>query len=160
VNMSGQEAKFCLDRNQVRWVLIEGVINRKTQQDDPAGGMNLPVEKIQRIEKKVVTRQHKSPLAAPITIAGIVLMALSGLIAVSSLWMGVPGLVVGSILIIWGLMRISPAVERIDAFQIVAPGTTPQEWLVVGSHHEVVGFLEGLERELAKSQRNQAALRN
>ena len=63
--MGSQEAKFCLDRNQVRWVLLEGVINRKTQQDDPDKGMNLPVGQIQSIEKTSIERRHKNPLAGP-----------------------------------------------------------------------------------------------
>src|SRR3972149_11932508 len=76
--MSGREAKFCLDRNQVRWVLLEGVINRKTPQDDPDKGMNLPVEKIQSIEKTQIVRRHQNPLAAPATLAGVLFLALSG----------------------------------------------------------------------------------
>ena len=67
--MSGREAKFCLDRNQVRWVLLEGVINRKAPQDDPDKGMNLAIEKIQSIESTQVERRHKNSLAVPATLA-------------------------------------------------------------------------------------------
>lgn len=158
--MSGRDAKFCQDRNGVRWVLIEGVINRKTAADDPAGGMNLPVAKIQSLEKTSVERRQKSPLAAPATLAGIVLLALSGWIASAVLWLGLPGLVLGAVVLVWGLQRLSGSVERLDASQIVAPGLVPADWLIVGSHAEVTGFVEGLKKEVAEAQRQQAAARN
>jgi len=146
--MSGREAKFCLDRNQVRWVLLEGVINRKTKDDDPDKGMNLAVEKIQSIEKTQIVRRHKNPLAAPATLAGVVFLALSGWIARASWWLGLPGLVVGAIVLLWGLMRLSGTAEKLDAFQIVAAGTNPEDWYIVGSHHEVIGFVEGVRAEM------------
>jgi hypothetical protein len=158
--MAGREAKFCLDRNQVRWVLLEGVINRKTPQDDPDKGMNLPVSKIQRIEETVIERQHKNALAAPASFAGLLVLALSGWIASSSLWLGLPGLILGALVLIWGLRRISGSREKLGSYQIIAAETTPQDWLIVGSHHEVVGFIEGLRAELERARRQQAAARN
>jgi hypothetical protein len=158
--MPGREAKFCTDRNQVRWVLLEGVINRKTQQDDPDKGLNLPVEKIQRIEQTVIERRHKSPVAKPAMLFGIVLLALFGWVATSHLWVGVPGLVIGAIVLFWGLARISGTVEKLDSFQIVVPGMNPQELLVIGSHLEVTGFIEGVRKEVEQAQRQQAASRN
>jgi len=150
--MSGREAKFCLDRNQVRWVLIEGVINRKTPQDDPDKGMNLPIERIQSIEKTQIERRHKNSLAAPATVAGIVILALFGWLATISLWVGVPGLAAGAAVLLWGLMRLSGTTERLDAFQIVASGTNPADWYIVGSHHEVIGFINGVQAELEANQ--------
>ena len=158
--MSGREAKFCLDRNGVRWVLLEGVIHRKGAQDDPMGGKELPVAQIQRIDKTAVERRTRSPLALPATYAGLVLLALFSWMATSFWWLALPGLILGGILMLWGLMRMSGQVERLDAFQIVASGTAPEEWYVVGSHHEVLGFIEGVQAELEQIQGQQAAARN
>ena len=158
--MAGREAKFCLDRNQVRWVLLEGVINRKTPQDDPDKGLNLPVAKIQSIQETVIERRHKNPLAAPATLAGVFLLAVSGWIAASSPWLGLPGLVIGALILVWGMKRLSGSVEKLGSYQIVAPGTNPEEWLIIGSHHEVIGFIEGLRKEVEQAQRRQAAMRN
>jgi hypothetical protein len=146
--MSSREAKFCLDRNKVRWVLLEGVINRKTQEDDPAGGQNLPVSQIQRIEKTVVEIKRRSPVAMPAVYAGLILAALFGWIAAMSLWVGLPGVVLGAVVLLWGLMRLGGTTEKLDAFQIVAPGIRTEEWRVLGSHHEVLGFIHGVEAEM------------
>jgi hypothetical protein len=148
--MSSREAKFCLDRNKVRWVLLEGVINRKTPQDDPAAGQNLPVSQIQRIEKTSVERTHRSPLALPATYAGLFLVAVFGWVATLSVWVGVPGLVLGAVALLWGLMRLGGSTEKIEAFRIVAPGVAAEDWVVLGSHHEVVGFISGVEKEMAR----------
>ena len=150
--MSDREAKFCLDRNQVRWVLLEGVINRKTPQDDPDKGMNLPVEKIQSIEKTQIERRHKNPLATPATVAGVLILALFGWLSTISLWLGVSGLAVGAVVLLWGLRRLGGTTEPLDAFQIVASGTNPEDWYIVGSHLEVQGFIEGLRAELQAHQ--------
>lgn len=158
--MSGREAKFCLDRNQVRWVLLEGVINRKTPQDDPDKGMNLPVEKIQSIENTQVERRQKNPLARPAALAGFAILVLCGWVSTIYFWVGVPGLVVGTIVLGWGLLRLGGTTERLDAFQIVASGTNPEDWYIVGSHLEVLGFIEGLRKEIQPIQNRQAALKN
>jgi hypothetical protein len=150
--MGSREAKFCLDRNQVRWVLLEGVINRKTPQDDPDKGLNLPVEKIQAIEKTQIERRHKNPLARPAMLAGIVIVALSAWLTTSILWLGVPGLILGALMLVWGLVRLSGSTERLDAFQIVASGTKPEDWYIVGSHLEVQGFINGVRAEVEAKQ--------
>jgi hypothetical protein len=158
--MAGREAKFCLDRNQVRWVLLEGVINRKTPQDDPDKGMNLPITKIQSIQETFIERRHNNPLAKPAVFAAILLLAISGWLTTYSLWAGVPGLILGALVLIWGMMRLSGSTEKLTSYQILASGTNPQEWLVVGSHHEVVGFIEGLRNEVEMARWQQAAARN
>ncbi|HWP83620.1 MAG TPA: hypothetical protein VNN17_00385 [Terriglobia bacterium] len=158
--MPGREAKFCIDRNQVRWVLLEGVINRKTPQDDPDKGLNLPVEQITAIEKTQVKKRHKNPLAKPAAAAGLLLLALFGWLATLSLWLGVPGLVAGLYALIWGLMRLPGTTETLDAYQIVAAGTHPEDWYIVGSHPEVEGFIAGLRRELEHLRNQQAALKH
>src|SRR5262245_53838381 len=150
--MPGREAKFCLDRNQVRWVLLEGVINRKTPQDDPDKGQNLPIAQIRRIEEAALEKRHRNPLAMAATLAGLFLLTISGWIASSSFWLGLPGLILGALVLIWGLARISGDVEKLTSYQIVASGTNPREWLIVGSHHEVVGFIEGLRHEMEQFQ--------
>lgn len=150
--MSGREAKFCIDRNRVHWVLVEGVINRKTPQDDPDKGLNLAVERITSIEKTQVERQHKNPLAKPASVAGIAILALFGWLATVSLWVAIPGLIAGAIALLWGLKRLSGTSEKLDAFQLLAPGTNPQDWCIVGSHLEVTGFIAGVRAEMGANQ--------
>ena len=146
--MSGRQAKFCLDRNQVRWVLLDGVINRKTPQDDPDKGLNLPVEQVRSIERTQIERRNKNPLARPATVGGIVILILSVWLSTITVWLGVPGLLVGAFALLWGLKRLGGSSERLDAFQIVAAGTNPEDWYVVGSHLEVLGFIEGVQTEI------------
>jgi hypothetical protein len=150
--MASHEAKFCLDRNQVRWVLLEGVINRKTPQDDPDKGLNLPVSQIQSIEKTSIERRHKSMVAMPAAIIGLAIVLLSGWLYTLNRWLGAPGLVIGTIVFLWGATRISGTREQLDAFQLVAKGTTPDQWYIVGSHHEVIGFIEGLQKEMEQAR--------
>ena len=45
-------------------------------------------------------------------------------------------------------MRLGGSVERIEAYQIVASGARSEDCLVVGSHHEVLGFISGVEKEI------------
>src|SRR5688572_33402249 len=146
--MAGSEAKFCLDRNKVRWVLLEGVINRKSHQDDPAAGQNLAVSQIQRIEKTTIERKHRSPVALPATYAGLFLLAVFVWVATMLWWVGLPGLVIGAAILLWGLMRLGGQTETIEAFQIGAPGVRAEDWYLVGSHDEVMGFIGGVEKEM------------
>jgi hypothetical protein len=146
--MQTREAKYCLDRNNVRWVLLEGVINRKAPQDDPAGGQNLPVAQITSIEKTTIQRVRRSPLAKPALYAGVVLLVVFVWIASMSWLIAAPGLVLGALLFFWGLSRMSGEKEVMDAFQIVAPVQNPSDWLVVGTHSEVAGFVEGVRNEM------------
>ena len=158
--MSGREAKFCLDRDKVRWVLLEGVINRKTDQDDPTGGENLPFTQLTGVEKTSVTRVRRSPLAWPAIYAGVAMLALFAWIATANWWLALPGILLGVVVLFWGLRRVSGQKEVLDAYQLLAPGTRPEDWLVIGSHLEVLGFVEGVRQEVEANRRAQAAAGN
>jgi hypothetical protein len=158
--MSSRQAKFCLDRNSVRWVLLEGVITRTTQLDDPTAGKTLPVSQITGIEKASVERVSRSPLAKPAIYVGAVLLALFGWLAASTWALALPGLALGAIVLFWGLVRLPGQKEVLAAYQILAPGTHPPEWQLVGSHTEVLGFIDGLRRDMQEIQAEKAATRN
>ena len=158
--MGSRQAKFCLDRNSVRWVLLEGVITRTTQLDDPTAGKTLPVSQITAIEKTTVERVRRSPLARPAVYAGAVLLALFGWLAASTWVLALPGLALGAIVFFWGLVRLPGQREVLAAYQILAPGIHPPEWQLVGSHAEVLGFIDGLRRDMQEIQGEKAAARN
>jgi hypothetical protein len=155
--MNSRQAKFCQDRNKVRWVLLEGVINRKTQQDDPTKGKELPVAQITGIEQTAVERVHRSPVARPAIYGGLALLALFGWMATAYWWWALPGLFLGAATLFWGLKHNSGQKEVLDAYQIVAPGTNPEDWRVIGSHAEVAGFIEGVRLEMEEAQREKTA---
>lgn len=145
--MGSRPSKFCQDRNGVRWVLLEGMITRKSAQDDPAGGKNLPVERVTSVEKTVVARVNRSPLAWPAIYLACISLAVSAWIAsldISKLFV-VPTLLAGLWLLFWGLARMKGTTEMLDAYQlIINGGQKTAEWLIVGSHEEVQGFIEGV----------------
>jgi len=155
--MNSRQAKFCMDRNKVRWVLLEGVINRKTQQDDPTKGKELPVAQITGVEQTAVERVRRSPVARPAIYGGLALLVVFGWIASAYWLLGFPGMVLGVILLFWGLKRNPGQKEVLDAYQIVAPGTNPEDWRIIGSHAEVAGFIEGLRLEMEEAQREKTA---
>ncbi len=158
--MGSRQAKFCLDHNSVRWVLLEGVITRTTPLEDPAAGNTLPVSQITGIEKTTVERVHRSPLARPGLYAGVALLALFGGLALSNWMLALPGLALGAVFLLWGLTRLPGQREVLDAYQILAPGTHPPEWQLVGSHGEIFGFIEGLRSDMQDIQGEKAAARD
>ena len=149
--MGSRPTKFCQDRNGVRWVLLEGIITRKTAQDDPTGGKNLPVDRVTSVEKTVITRVNRSPLAWPaIYLACVFLAASAGILSlgVSALF-AAPTLLIGLYLLFWGLARIKGTTEMLDAYQlIINGGQKVSDWLIVGSHEEVVGFIQGIRDDI------------
>jgi hypothetical protein len=154
--MDSRPSKFCQDRNGVRWVLLEGMITRKTAQDDPTGGKNLPIERVTSVEKTVITRVSRSPLAWPaIYLACVFLAASAGILSleVSALF-AAPTLLIGLYLLFWGLARIKGTTEMLDAYQLIINGGQKlSEWLIVGSHEEVVGFIEGIRDDIGSPKR-------
>ena len=158
--MAYRQAKFCMDLNRVRWTLLEGVITRKKQDDGPTEGQELPIQQVMGVEKITVKRVRRSRLGWPVTLLGIGLLALSGLIATISWMAAIPGFAVGLACLHWGAKRIPPKTEVLDAHQIVIPGADPKDWVVVGSIAEVLGFIEGIQIELQeKEKQTQQALR-
>ena len=68
--------------------LLEGVITRKTAQDDPAGGLILPVERVTSVEKTVIARVNRSPLAWPAIYIACIFLAITAWTLVQ--WHGEP----------------------------------------------------------------------
>lgn len=149
--MGNRPSKFCQDRNGVRWVLLEGVITRKTQQDDPTGGKILPVERVTSIEKAVIARVNRSPLAWPAIYIACIFLAVSAWIVsmdVSKLY-AAPTVLIALYFLFWGLARIKGKTEMLDAYQlIINGGQKVSDWLIVGSHEEVLGFIQGIRDDM------------
>ena len=148
--MTQWQSKFCLDENHIKWSLVEGVITRKNDQDGPQDGQVLPISQITAIEKTEIQRTHRSPLAKPVTLGGILLLALS-LWLVSVSWLAAaPGLAIGLFLLVWGVKRIPVHTETIGAFRIVAPVENPDDWIMAGDEvPEVEGFIQGVRADMA-----------
>lgn len=139
--------KFCIDRNMVRWTLINGVINRKTNQDEPTGGQDVSIEEIRAIERTIVRTSTRNRMGWPLVLfAALLLVAAWG--SASIIFRFVMGFA--------GLASVDSGVEKLrrkvtihDAFRLVIPGRNSQEWTVVGSTPEVLGFIRGVELELS-----------
>ncbi|MBI3894864.1 MAG: hypothetical protein HY313_02930 [Acidobacteria bacterium] len=151
--MAYRQAKFCMDLDRVRWTLLEGVITRKKQDDGPLEGQEAPIQRVSGVEKITVKRVHRSPLAWPVTLFGIGLLVLSSIVLTIGWVAAILGSVVGLACLFWGVKRISPKTEVLDAHQIVIPGTNPNDWVVVGSISEVLGFIEGIKIELQEKEK-------
>lgn len=148
--MENRQSKFCQDRNGVRWVLIEGMITRKTAQDDPTGGKNLPVERVTSVEKTIVKRVNRSPLAWPAIYMACLLLAITAWIFsldISALF-AAPTLLAGLWFLFWGLARIKGREEMLDAYQLITNGQKLSDWMIVGSHEEVLGFIDGIRNDM------------
>lgn len=150
--MPYRQAKFCIDRNHRRWSLLEGMITRKEPNDGPTEGAELPIQQVVSVEKTAVKRLHRSRLGWPVALVAVGILALSWWTATVWLVAAIPGFVVGFTLLYWGASRIRARTETLDAFQIVASGTKPEEWLLVGSNPEVLGFVEGVKIELKEKE--------
>jgi len=155
--MPYRQAKFCLDENHVRWSLLEGVITRKEQHHGPTEGEELHIRQVTGLEKTSLKRVHRSRMGGPVTLFAVALLVLSGWVATLS-WLGaIPGLLLGFAGLYWGVKRIPPRTEILEAHLILAPGIEPERWRVVGSISEVEGFLQGLRIELGEKEKEQAA---
>jgi hypothetical protein len=148
--MDSRQSKFCQDRNGVRWVLLEGMITRKTAQDDPAGGKYLPVGRVTSVEKTIVKRVSRSPLAWPAIYLACILLALTAWIFSMdiSVVFALPTLLVGLWFLFWGLARIKGREELLDAYQLITNGQKLSDWMIVGSHEEVLGFIDGIRNDM------------
>jgi len=134
----------------VRWSLLHGVITRKTSQDDPTEGRELSVKQVSAIRKTTATTARRLPLAWPIVGIGALLAALAWW--VSSLPIRIVAGLLGVVFLSWGVARL-PAQKTVhEAYQIVAPGVNPEDWLVVGSTAEILGFIEGVQSEMRQQE--------
>ena len=146
--MSYRQAKFCIDMNQRRWALLAGIITRKEPTDGPTDGRELSIEQVTAVEQVTVQRRRRSRLGWPTTLLALAILALAGWTATSYWPLAIPGFVVGLPLLYGGARRIPATTQVLEAYQIVAPGTNPEEWRVLGSIPEVRGFIEGVKAEL------------
>jgi len=154
--MEGRQAKYCLDENHIKWSLVEGVITRKGAQDGPHDGQTLPVSEIKAIERTEVRHTHRSSLGWPVTLAGVLFLGLSIGLATWSWLAAAPVLVLGLLLLIWGIKRIPARTEIRGGFRFVAPVANPDAWVMAGDVPEVRGFIDGVKAEMAwQSQREQ-----
>jgi hypothetical protein len=151
--MGSREAKYCLDQKHIKWSLVEGLITRKGAQDGPHDGQTLPVSQIKVIEKTQLQITQRSALGWPVTLLGLVVLALSFWIGFLSWLAAAPGLVFGLLLLLWGVKRIPAQTETIGAFRIVAPVANPDDWVMAGEVPEVQGFIDGVRADMAEEGR-------
>ncbi|OFV97917.1 MAG: hypothetical protein A3F68_01955 [Acidobacteria bacterium RIFCSPLOWO2_12_FULL_54_10] len=151
--MASRPSKFCMDLDRNRWTLLDGVITRKTQNDGPMDGKTLSIDQVFGIEKTFVSRSEKSPLALPVVFFGVIVLLISWLIAMWWWVAAVPGFLIGVICLLWGLKKIFPKTHSVDAYKIIAPNTNPNEWMIVGSISEIMGFVEGVRTELQQKEK-------
>ena len=155
--MPYRQAKFCIDLDRIRWTLLEGVITRKEPNDGPAEGKELPIQQVTTVEKRTVKRVQRSRLGWPLTVSAIGILALSWWTATIFWVASIPGFVIGLVFLYWGARRMASRTRLLDAHQIVAPGTKAEEWLVIGSIPEVLGFIEGVQIELKEKEKSESA---
>ncbi len=144
--MPHSPGKFCIDRNLVRWTLINGVINRKTLQDPPAGGQDVPVRQVRAIQKTTVKKVERLPFGRTMVLLGVLLLAVAwwSMMVVVRVSLGVAGLAT----LYSGAERMRARISYHDAYQLVIPGRKREEWLVVGSTPEILGFIEAVQSEI------------
>lgn len=151
--MPYEQAKFCLDLNHIRWSLVEGVLTRKTPQDGPTEGRELPIRQVTRVEKTTFQRTMRSHFAWPATLFALGLLALSVVLAMIWWPASLPGFGLGSLLLVWGIKRIPPQTETLEAYRLVARVPDPDDWILVGGIPEVEGFIAGVKAELEEQER-------
>ena len=150
--MAYRQAKYCLDQNFIRWSLVEGVITRKTAADGPTEGQELSLSQIMRIEKTAFQRTVRARLAWPVTVFAAVLLALSVVLAGTWWPASLAGFAVGLLLLSWGVRRIPPQTETLDAFRLVTSVPNPDDWILVGAVPEVEGFVDGIKADLEENK--------
>ena len=151
--MAYRQAKYCLDQNFIRWSLVEGVITRKTAQDGPTEGQELSLSQVTRIEKTTFQRTRRARLAWPVTLFALGLLALS--VVLAGIWWpaSLAGFGIGFLLLVWGVRRIPPQTETLDAFRLVTAVPNPDDWIMVGAIPEVEGFIEGIKADWEENKR-------
>jgi hypothetical protein len=138
--------KFCLDRNLVRWNLLNGVITRKTASDGPLDGQDVAASRVTAIEPTTFKKVERQPYGRAMIVIGVALLGLAWW--VPSLTPRVIFGLLGLLLLYGGVERNRARVTIYDAFRIVIPGYDPAQWTVVGSTPEVMGIVEGIQAEM------------
>ena len=148
--MPHSPGKFCIDRNLVRWTLLNGMITRKNVDAGPTAWKELPASQVTAIEKVSVKKVDHRPFGWPLVILGAILLAVCSLAGSHLLQIVLGG--AGLICLYKGAKRIPPITTEVEAHQIVAPGVKPEDWLVVGSTAELSGFLDAVRAEQAQQK--------
>lgn len=151
--MASRQAKYCLDVNFIRWSLVEGIITRKNPNDGPTEGQDLPIQQVEGIEKTTVQRVHRSRLGWPVTLFAAGLLALSAWAATISWLAALPGALLGMLCLVWGVKRIPPRTETLEAYRFLTPVGNPDDWVITGTIPEVEGFIGGVKAELEDKER-------
>jgi len=127
--------------------LIQGVINRKTLQDPPTGGKEVPVQAVRAIQRTSVREVKRPPFGRAMILCAAVLLAAAWH-STFLLIRGVAGLA-GLVFLYWGAERMRARVSFQDAFQLVIPGQRSEDWLVVGSTPEILAFIDSINPEIS-----------
>ena len=138
--------KFCLDRNLVRWNLLNGVITRKTASDGPLDGQDVAASRVTAIEPTTFKKVERQPYGRAMIVIGVALLGLAWW-SLSMPLRAIFGLA-GLLLLYGGVERNRARVTIHDAFRLVIPGHNAAEWTVVGSTPEVMGIVEGIQAEM------------
>ena len=138
--------KFCIDRNLVRWNLLNGMITRKTVNDGPLDGQEVAASRVTALEPATFKKVERQPYGRAMILIGVALLGLAwwSLSLPLRVILGLAGL----LLLYGGVERSRARVTIYDAFRIVIPGHDAAEWTVVGSTPEVMGFVEGIQAEM------------
>ncbi len=142
--MAHPPGKFCGDVNKVRWSLIDGTLTRTTTEGGIWNTTELPVQQVMGIEKLTIEESHRSPLGVPVTLFAAALLAIAGLVG------SIPIGVIGVIGLVWGVRMLPKQKVTHEAHRLLGPGLDPEEWVMVGSGADVVGFLDALQSELSQ----------
>jgi hypothetical protein len=138
--------KFCIDGNFVRWHLLNGVITRKTANDGPLDGQEVPASRVTAIEPTTFKKVERQPYGRAMILIGVALLGLAWW-SLSLPLRAIFGLA-GLLLVYGGVERSRARITIYDAFRMVIPGHNAAEWTVVGSTPDVMGIVEGIHAEM------------
>ena len=146
--MPHSPGKFCIDKNLARWTLLNGTITRKTLQDPPTGGRELSASQVTAIEKVTVKKVERQRFGWLTIVMGVIILDLAWF--AGYLFVQIPLGIAALVLLYTGAKKLQSRTVEVEAHQIVAPGTKPEDWVVVGSAPELMGFLEAVKAESAQ----------
>ena len=142
--MAHVPGKYCGDVNKVRWSLIDGTVTRTTTEGGIWNTTELPVQQVMGIEKLTIEQSRRAPLGVPVTLFAVALLAIAG-------WAGsISAGVIGLLCLFWGLRLLPKQKTSHEAHRLLGPGLDPEEWTLVGSGADIVGFVAALQTELSQ----------
>ena len=144
--MASAPAKFCLDLNRIRWSYMNGTITRKTNNDDPLAGQEVPAKQVTAIEQTTIKKVERKPMGRYVIVVGVALVVAAWMSG-STVTRGLLGLV-GLLAMYRGVEMSRAKVTILDAYRLVIPGRNQEDWQLVGNTPEVHGFLEAVRSEM------------